>query len=664
MSKKKHTPSPAPSKVSAPSPTPPQQALEEAASFLARPWVPELLVGLAAVLVFGASTFNDFVFFDDDKAILYNRALQNPSLGKFFSGQNLGMYAPMTWIAYWVGQGISDKEAWGYHLLGVLLHVFNAMLVFGILKQLTGRLWPAFAAGLLFAVHPVQAEAVCWAAALSTVLFATFYLLSLAAYLRANTTPTLSYGWLGLSLAAFLAACLAKSAAVTLPLVLIAVDLYRNRILNGNFWLSKIPYLILSVLFGLYTFSTRAAEGHDIAAASSAFTAIDRFWMISQTILFYPVKILLPFLGYSVAYPFVKTGGSWPIIYYLSPLILLGLGAFLYLKGRQYPNVLLGVALYFLPLTVMLPFRTVGSFELRSDRYVYFSCVGLFFMAGLLLEKAAPNLRSGILLAAAAILGFFGFQQSQIWANGVALFQNCVDRTPESSLCQCNLGYNALITSDFKTSIKHYSEALRFEPNTVEAYSGRGQAYLQEQQIPEALEDFNKAIQGGLSSPKLFMNRGKCLVMLNRPAEALPDLSKSLELEPKSPETYFFRGSAYEKTGDFDRAIQDYGQAIQQQPDYVEALGNRGFLYIKKEQLPEAIADYSAAIKISPNIPLLYNNRANAYLKLGQLDPALADVNKAIALNPNYKIGYRMRSIILRQMGRLAEAQQDYERSI
>lgn len=631
--------------------------------FLSRPWMPELVLIVAALLVFGSSIAHGFVFFDDDKAILYNRTLQNPSLSKFFSGQNLGMYAPMTWIVYWIGQGISGQDAWGYHLLGVLFHVLNSVVAYDILKRLTGLFWPAFVGALLFAVHPVQAEAICWAAGLSTVLFSTFYLLSIAAYVRQFETGKNAYLWLGLSFTAFLLACLSKSAAVTLPLVLLAVDLYRNKRLTIKDLATKLPYLALAVYFGLKTFATRAAEGHDIEATSAVFSAADRFWMVCQTILFYPAQIALPFLGYSVAYPFVKTGGSWPAFYYAAPVALLALGWLVWKRGRSNPNIWFGAALYVLPLVVMLPFRTVGSFELRSDRYVYVSCLGLFFLLGLLVERLRPQMRLGVVLAAAGAVGIFGFIQSQVWRNGVALFQNCVDRTPQSSLCQCNLGYNALISLDFPTSIRHYSEALRFEPGMVEAHSGRGQAYMQTQQVKEAFDDFDEAIKGGLSTPKLFLNRGKCFVMLGRPQEAIPDLDKSIELEPKSAETWFFRGSAHESVGNFDAAIQDYGKAAELQPDYVEALGNRGFLYLKQNRWELAIADYSAAIAVKPDIPLLFNNRANAYLNTNQAEKALADVDKALSLKPDYKIGHRMRSIILRNMGRMAEAEEALKRS-
>lgn len=633
-------------------------------NFTQKAWLPQLALVAAAVLVYAASISNDFVYFDDDKAILYNQALQNPSLGKFFRGQNLGMYAPLSWIAYWVGHGISGKEAWGYHLLGLILHTLNALMVFSLLKRLSGRSWVAFFAALLFAVHPMQVEAVSWAAALSTVLFSSFYLASLLAYLNWKTSSQLV--WLGLSLGAFLAACLSKSAAVSLPLVLIAIDWYTGKkapelALNWTKALvNKIPFLVLALIFGLYTFSTRTQEGHNIEQASSVFSLADRFFMACQTLLFYPVKLLLP-LGYSVSYPFVKLDGVWSWEYYAAPLILVGLGVFAWKKGKNLPELWFGLGLYLLPLFIMLPFRTVGSFELRSDRYVYLSSIGLFFLAGLLLDKTQAQIKNGVMIALAVVFGYLAFAQTNVWSDGVKLFKNCTEKTPESSLCQCNLAYNQLLSNDYQGAATHYSDALKYDPGTVEAYNGRGQAYFQLRKYPEALSDFSKAIEAGIVTPKLFLNKGKCLVILNRAQEAIPDLDRSIQLEPKSPEAFYFRGVAHEKGGNLPNAMTDYSKAIQLNPNYVEALVNRGLLQTKSEQFSEAIADYTAALSIAaPQVqPMILNNRAFAQLKTGQTAKAMYDVNKALSLNPNYPFAYNTRASIYQQLGDAAKAQAD-----
>lgn len=653
MSKKKNKEKfNAPARVAAPAPAAPQ-IIKSGNSFL-------IAIGLAAVAaaVYALSVNNDFVFFDDDKAILYNKALEQPSLAKFFSGQNLGMYAPMSWIGYWIGSLISGKMAWGYHLLGLLLHALNTAVVFLLLRKLLDRLWPALFAAALFAVHPVQVEAVSWAAALSTVLFSGFYLLSALGYLNWRRRPTpLYYAW---ALAAFVLACLSKSAAVTLPLVLVAMDVYETKKWDLRFLLNKAPFFAFSLLFGLYTFMTRAQEGHDIEASSSVFSAVDRFWMVSQTILFYPVKLLAPF-GFSIAYPFVKTGGVWPWTYYAAPLVLTGLAVYIWKKQSRNWDLLLGLALYLLPLSVMLPFRTVGSFELRSDRYVYISCIGLFLLLAFALERLKPTVRYGILTALTLVLGVLTFQQTKVWKDGIALFTNCVDKTPQASLCQCNLAYSELLSLQFEKSIEHYSAALQYDPSTVEAYNGRGQAYFHSKKIPEALDDFSKAIEAGLVSPKLFLNRGKCLVMLNRPQEALPDLNRSLELEPNAPEAYYFRAVVQEKSSRPDQAISDYSKAVELNPNYIEALVNRALLLMNAQQFEQAIADYSRAIQINPNLVMIYNNRGYAYFKSGQNIKALADVNQAIAMNPNYARAYQTRAVIYQQMGRQDKMQADLQ---
>lgn len=382
--------------------------------------------------------------------------------------------------------------------------------------------------------------------------------------------------------------------------------------------------------------------------------------MVCQTLLFYPVKLLIP-TGYSIAYPFVKTGGSWDWTYLIAPLALAGIAFLVWKKARNQYDILLGLALYFLPLTVMLPFRTVGSFELRSDRYVYISSIGLFYLLTILLEKLKPELQRFIVIALVGILGFLTFMQTRVWSEGVALFKNCVDKTPESSLCQCNLAYNELINLNFQASVEHYSQALRYDQNTIEAYNGRGQAYMQLRKIPEALDDFTKAIQNGISTPKLFLNRGKCYMALNKPKEALDDLNKSVELEPKSPETWFFLAAAKEKTGDIDGAIQAYGKAVELKPDYVEALVNRGLLLMNKERYDEAVEAYSAALKVNPNMEMIWNNRAYAFYKKGDPGNGVADASKAIELNKKYARAYQTRAILYQALGRPDKAQEDFQ---
>lgn len=314
----------------------------------------------------------------------------------------------------------------------------------------------------------------------------------------------------------------------------------------------------------------------------------------------------------------------------------------------------------------MLPLRTVGSFELRSDRYAYFSSIGIFLLFAIFLEKIKkPTLRYALLGGALALLIALSNLQTRVWSNGVALFENCVAKTPESSLCQCNLGYNALISLDFERSVAHYTESLKYDPATVEAYNGRGQAYMQLQQFDKALADFDAAIRNGISTPKLYLNRGKCLVILNRPEEAIPDLSRSLELEPNSAETWYYRGAAYDKTGRADQAAADYDKALGIQPDYMEAAVNRGLIRYRKGDYTGAEADYAMGLQKAPDQarPMILVNLANVRLQLNRLSEALSDVDQALAVNPGYARAYQTRAAIYQKMGKNDLAERDLARA-
>jgi protein O-mannosyl-transferase len=622
-------------------------------------WLWAAVLVCATVVVYAVSLKNGFMVFDDDKAIRYNTLIKNPSFRGIFLGKNLGMYAPVTWLGYALVYALAGENATAFHVFSLLLHVGCVLSVFALFRLLQSRQEVSFFAALLFALHPMQAEATSWIAGQSALSFSFFYLLSMIAYVKWQENQRgLFYG---LSVAAFVLSVLSKSAAVTLPILLLALDWYKNGRLSFKDLGSKVPYLLGSFVFGLYTLSTREAEGHHLVVSSSAYNLFDRLLMVCHTLLFYPVKLLFP-LGLSIYYPMQKSAGVWPLDYYLAPLLV---GTLVWLGwkfGRRDRVIGLAALWYCLPLLVMLPYVTVGTFEMRSDRYAYISSAGFFLLVVWLAQKMSPVLRRSLIVGLAILFGYLTFERSQIWKNESSVFRDCVEKYPDAPLCNCNLAYDELLNLDFQNSVIHYTKALELDPSYVEAYNGRGQAYFQLNKFPEAFSDFDNAIKAGIVTPKLFLNRGKCHVILSRPTEAIPDLARSIELEPRNPETYYFKAVAEGKTENLSAALKDYSKAIELNPRYVEALVNRGLMYFKDNRMDEAITDYTAALTVRPDVALAYNNRAMAYLNKNMPREALADVNKVLEMQANNPKAYEIRAQIFTLMGKTAEAAKDLEK--
>ncbi len=613
------------------------------------------------VLIYAASLSNGFMVFDDDRAIRYNEIIKHPTFRGIFLSTNLGMYAPVTWLGYALVYALAGENATAFHTFSLLLHTGCVLMVFFLMRRLQPNRAVAFFTALLFAVHPMQVEATSWIAGQSTLTFSLFYLLSVLAYVHFQRQQHIAF--YGLSWLSFVLSVLAKSAAVTLPLLLLALDWYKQGRLRWRNVLNKVPFFAVSLAFGLYTFFTREAEGHQLVVASKTYNLFDRFLMVCHSLLFYPVQLLAPF-QLSINYSMEKTGGSWSWDYYAAPLAVGALAWLLWKSALKNRLIGLGALWYLLPLSVMLPYVTVGTFEMRSDRYVYISSAGFFLLLIWLTQHLRPALRWGLLGALTLLYGFLAHQRSLVWENEVSVFRDCVEKQPESPLCHCNLAYGELLNHQYERSIKHYTETLRLDPTYVEAYNGRGQAYLMLKRYEEALADFNKAIEAGIVTPRLFLNRAKCLVALNRFAEALPNLKRSLELEPNHPETYFFKGLAESRTGNPEQALRDFAKALEINPAYLDVRVNRALVLANLKRYEEAIVDYTAALEADASIAMAWNNRAAAYMMLGEYDKALRDVNQALALNPNYAIAYRTRANIYRNMGQLNKAAEDMARAM
>ncbi len=634
-------------------------------SLLERRGVAEVLLMVAAILTFWPTLGHGFMSFDDGETIYYNKVIQHPTLIGLLTSRIVGMYVPVSAFLYAGVYQLSGEDAFGYHLTSLILHGGVSICAFTFLRKLNLSVFVAFISALLFAVHPVKAEPVCWIAAQTTLVFTLFYLLSLISWVQYRQKN--QQKWLWFSLLFFALSALSKSAAVTLPLLLPVLDWYlgvHKRFFRVRQYAYLLPFLLVSISLGAYTFFTRTESGAAISMSNKTFNLFDRLLMVSHTLLFYIYKLIIP-LDLTISYPMVKTGGAWTFDYYLAPVVLGGLLYLLYRSFSKERLAGLAAGLYVLPLSIMLPLFSVGTFELRSDRYLYLPSLGVFLLLTHLTERLPKFLKWGLWLSIAAVYAFLGSKQAKYWENDAVCFQQCVDIYPNSITCNCNLAYGELLDHQYEKSIAHYSNVLAMDTTCMECYNGRGQAYFQVRKLKEAYDDFTIAIAAGIVTPKLFLNHGKCLIGLNRPAEAIPDLDRSLELEPKSDEAYYFRAIAQEKTGNLEKALADYTSAINLKPLALEAIMGRGTLQFNTKHYPEAIADFSTAVNMAaPALkPMVYNNRASAYLQTGQYEEAVKDADKALALNPQYANAYRTRGTAYMQLGQTAKGQADLQRA-
>ena len=192
-------------------------------------------------------------------------------------------------------------------------------------------------------------------------------------------------------------------------------------------------------------------------------------------------------------------------------------------------------------------------------------------------------------------------------------------------------------------AIEYLNNAIKLNPDYVEAYCNRGTAYNNLGQYQRAIEDFSKAILLKLDYADAYNNRGFSYSGLGQYQRATEDFNESIRLQPDNAKPYYNRGNAYNNLGQYHRALEDFSKAILLQPNDATAYYNRGLVYYVLSQKRRAIEDYSKAIRLKPDYAKAYKNRGNAYDALGRRQLAIRDYNETISLQPDNSMAYNNR---------------------
>ncbi len=593
------------------------------------------ILGIAAgffvigFLVYGWSLDNPFVRWDDGMLIYENPAIRQitpASIKWIFTHFDPELYIPLTFLSYQIDYLIAGVEPFQYHLDNLVLHILNALLVSFIIFAFIRRQWLALFCGLLFLVHPLNTEGVEWASGRKDVLSTFFLLASIASYFLYRDRS--SRKWYIISIVLFLCGLLSKVMIITLPVVLVFFDYADRRKFDRHFIIDKIPYLLLSMIFGLV-----GILGKETVLAST--TYFEKILMAFKSVTFYFQQFLWPF-RFSLLYPYLGTINiASPDFYVPMIFVLLLLLCAVLLRNRQ-RLITVGLLFYFVTVAPTLLNFAKGEMDLyfASDRYAYVPQIGFIIILACLIALLSDGLAKtfdrrslavtggvvGVLLL--FVLSGLAYRQSLVWSSTQALFENVIEKYPDASYVAYNNLCNAeRMDNNLEQAALDCQKSLELRPH-AQTYSNLGAVYRKQKNYTAALETYE-------------------LAMTKFPQSRYP---------------HFGIGIVYAEMGQFDKAELEYLKAIALWPNYSDAHLNLGALYAMQGEYQEAVAEYEKVLERNAYHPTTLFNMGVAQTELGKIDEAMQSYQRAVTTDPKLIAARINFGILLHNAGRSDEA--------
>jgi protein O-mannosyl-transferase len=611
-------------------------------------WLIPALLSLVVVAVFRLAVLGEFQW--DDHALLVGnpmyRGLGWSNLRWIFSTNLMAHYMPVTWITYALDYHIWGLDPFGYHLTNLVLHAANTTLVYLLAWRIFHAIWVpgpeddasglrvgAALTALVFGVHPLRVETVAWITERIDLVCGFFYLLAVLLYLRAVETESVNVGrsrrcyWASVTM--FVLALLSKSMAVSLPAVLLVLDVYPLRRLRPavhgwvtpgpwRIWSEKIPYVVVGALASIGAF--RALLSFGPATSWDRLGLLERIALSAYSLAFYLWKTLLP-VGLSPLYELMLPVRPLDKRFLLSAGIVLLVTGVALASRRRWPGLLAVWISY-----VLMLFPVTGIFhkghQIAADRYTYLPGIGWAVLAGgavVLALARTGSIRPGrralvavLPFSIVPLLAFATWRQVEIWRDGVTLWRHAVQLDPASPIAVLNLGWQLRIRGELAESVEQSQRALLLRPDYEEAYLNLGLARAAQGRVAEAERHLRRALEIAPRSASAHADLGSLLEAQGRLDDALKHLQLAIQLDPLSSRAHNNFGIALAHSGRVQEAVAQFSEAVRLDPNYGQGQNNLGLALAQTGRVPEALVHFQAAIRAEPELQEAHQNLAHA----------------------------------------------------
>ena len=610
-----------------------------------------LLLPFVAVLVFANGLSAQLLrFWDDNRYVTENPyllSLNFANLWAMLTRFYFANYAPVVLLSFAMDYRVWGLQPFGYHLTSLLLHALNVVLAYAVARRLLGSRSGALVAALVFALHPLQVEAVVWVAGRKTLLCSSFALLALLCYMRSgvasvtssgrNSSQLLGTSWLLLALA-----LLCKASVVGMPAIFATYDRLWlrhswKRILQRNL----VPLLLGGSIAALTLVAHSEAGGIKALRGGSVFVMAQIMLLVAWD---YVGSFILPLnLNNLYLYDLAVLKGNWRVWLGLLPVVGVLLAAFGAYRGRRllrFGGVWLLVLM--LPVANLLPLSPH-----RADRHVYLALLAVGLWLGAWAARRGHLSKWRLVLAGMGGMSVIFWivtasARSRVWQNDVILWRDHLVQYPSSVTGNINLAgeYIALNRDDLAAPL--YKRLLILDPADMRPPFFLAQIAARRGDVAAEIGYYRRAVSVSASNAELRNNLGYALLSAGRPQEALLEFAAALSFKPGYGRAILNKGTAELVLGQFVHARDSFRAVQQLDADAPDAASGLCEALAQLGDLANALVQCEAAVKRAPENGLYLARTANVLLMQGNAVAALQIAQRAIAAEPQAAAGYRI----------------------
>jgi tetratricopeptide (TPR) repeat protein len=598
----------------------------------------------------------EFVF-DDELYITDNPLIKaRDGLRRFWFSTEFSDYYALSNSMLWLEYRLWGADPTGYHVVNVLLHAVNSVLLWRLLRRL--KIPGAWLAGLAFALHPVNVSTVAWISERKNMLSMLFLLVTALAYLRFDEAGSRRWYWGSVGL--FLLALLSKTSVVMLPFALLGYAWWRRGRIDRTDLLRSIPFFVLSLALGLVTIWFELVKWQRATLDTGFFS---RLAGAGMAIWFYLYKAIVP-LNLSMIYPKweIDPQSLWS---YLPAVATLGVAGVFWRYRRTWGrSALFGLGYFVLMLFPVLGFFNQGfyAYSLVADHWQYAAIPGVIALvvaaASRAVEKWQP-LRRVAVPAALVALGFLlamSWQRATIFESEEALWRDTVKKNPAAWAAHNNLGQALVAEQKLDEAIRHYHEALRLNPRLPHVHYNLGLALMLQGRLEDARAHFERSLRMNPNFARAHYFYAKLLAEQGETARALPHFAAAIRLDPNPAEAYHDRARMLAADGRVEQAIADYAELLRIKPGEAEAHYELANLLAGQGRIGPALEQYRQAVRIAPDSAMAHANLGTMLVAQGLARDAEHHYREALRIDPQLMEAHYNLAVLLAQAGHTNEA--------